>query len=119
MTADHRETRRSSTPDGSVDRDVRPRCPIARSGRDVCCGGNAESARERVRKGSPMSRQPQPWYRPHPPQQPVPDNPYASGGPNPPGPPSRGRFGRGPVIAAVVVLLLLVTGTVVYVVRGG
>ncbi|MFF3783984.1 PQQ-binding-like beta-propeller repeat protein [Streptomyces sp. NPDC001933] len=66
-----------------------------------------------------MSRQPQPWYRPHPPQQPVPGNPYASQGYDPPGPPPRGRFGRGPVIATVVVLLLLVTGTVVYAVHNG
>ncbi|WP_354597831.1 PQQ-binding-like beta-propeller repeat protein [Streptomyces sp. JL1001] len=70
----------------------------------------------------------QPWYTPGPPQQPVPGNPYASGGgaqqgfgtqgfgaPGPPPPPPpRRRFGRGPVVAAVVALVLAVVAGGVY-----
>ncbi|MFH9265666.1 PQQ-binding-like beta-propeller repeat protein [Streptomyces sp. NPDC017546] len=82
----------------------------------------------------------QPWYTPGPPQQPVPGNPYASegadpGGGPPPGPgygqgygpppgpdlgapaeppPGRRRFGPGPVIAAVVALVLVVVAGGVY-----
>ncbi|MFI8764045.1 PQQ-binding-like beta-propeller repeat protein [Streptomyces sp. NPDC053792] len=67
-----------------------------------------------------MHLPPQPWYTPRPPQQTVPDNPYAPEGYTPPGPPPRrGRFGRGPVIATVVALLLLATGGGVYAVKGG
>ncbi|WP_128818379.1 outer membrane protein assembly factor BamB family protein [Streptomyces sp. S063] len=70
----------------------------------------------------------QPWYTPGPPQQPVPGNPYASEGgaqpgsgaqgfgpPTPPPPtPPRRRFGRGPVVAAVVALVLVVVADGVY-----
>ncbi|NUV66730.1 PQQ-binding-like beta-propeller repeat protein [Streptomyces sp. CAI-121] len=70
----------------------------------------------------------QPWYTPGPPQQPVPGNPYASGGgaqqgfgaqgfgapAPPPPPPPRRRFGRGPVVAAVVALVLVVVAGGVY-----
>ncbi|MFF2863465.1 PQQ-binding-like beta-propeller repeat protein [Streptomyces rubiginosohelvolus] len=64
----------------------------------------------------------QPWYSPGPPQQPVPGNPYASGGgaqqgfgpPTPPPPPPRRRFGRGPVVAAVVALVLVLVAGGVY-----
>ena len=67
-----------------------------------------------------MPREPQPWYLPRPPQQPVPDNPYAPEGYSPPGQGARrGRFGKGPVIATVVVLLLLVTGGGVYALTDG
>ncbi|MFJ7410051.1 PQQ-binding-like beta-propeller repeat protein [Streptomyces sp. NPDC098077] len=58
----------------------------------------------------------QPWYAQGPPQQPVPGNPYASEGGGPQGfgppivptPPPRRRFGRWPVVAAVVALVLVV-----------
>ncbi|MET9675429.1 PQQ-binding-like beta-propeller repeat protein [Streptomyces sp. NPDC006482] len=68
-----------------------------------------------------MQHPPQPWYRPHTPQQPVPVNPYAPEGYTPQGPPPRHgrRFGKGPVIATVVVLLLLVAGGGVYAVTDG
>ncbi|MFF4853674.1 PQQ-binding-like beta-propeller repeat protein [Streptomyces rubiginosohelvolus] len=69
----------------------------------------------------------QPWYTPGPPQQPVPGNPYASGGgaqqgfgtpgfgpPTPPPPTPRRRFGRGPVVAAVVALVLVIVAGGVY-----
>ncbi|MFH9606358.1 PQQ-binding-like beta-propeller repeat protein [Streptomyces sp. NPDC017448] len=74
----------------------------------------------------------QPWYTPGPPQQPVPGNPYVSepgtpqghgapqpagagyGPPTPPPPPGRRRFGRGPVVAAVVALVLAVVAGGVY-----
>ncbi|MFI1222789.1 MULTISPECIES: PQQ-binding-like beta-propeller repeat protein [unclassified Streptomyces] len=64
----------------------------------------------------------QPWYAPGPPQQPVPGNPYASEGgapqgfgpPTLPTPPPRRRFGRGPVVAAVVALVLVVAAGGVY-----
>ncbi|WP_369142658.1 PQQ-binding-like beta-propeller repeat protein [Streptomyces sp. R44] len=67
-----------------------------------------------------MQRPPQPWYSPHPPRQPVPGNPYAPEGYTTPGPPPRrGRFGKGPVLAAVVALLLLAVGAGGYAVGGG
>ncbi|WP_030689781.1 PQQ-binding-like beta-propeller repeat protein [Streptomyces globisporus] len=67
-----------------------------------------------------MQRPSQPWYAPHPPQQPVPGNPYAPEGHTPHGPPPRrGRFGKGPVLAAVLVVLLLLAGGGVYAVGGG
>ncbi|MGW6391083.1 outer membrane protein assembly factor BamB family protein [Streptomyces sp. NPDC055103] len=67
-----------------------------------------------------MHNPPQPWYRPHQPQQPVPHNPYAPEGYTPPEPPPRrGRFGKGPLIATVVVLLLLAGSGWVYTLADG
>ncbi|MFE7581245.1 PQQ-binding-like beta-propeller repeat protein [Streptomyces gardneri] len=67
-----------------------------------------------------MHHPPQPWYRPHQPQQPVPDNPYAPGGYTPPEPPPRRRrFGKGPLIATVVVLLLVAASGWVYALGDG
>ncbi|WNF29007.1 PQQ-binding-like beta-propeller repeat protein [Streptomyces sp. C11-1] len=76
-----------------------------------------------------MPNPPQPWYTPGQPQQPVPGNPYAAEGGEPQGygpppgpgygpppgpPPRRGRFGRAPVVAAVVALVLVVVAGGVY-----
>ncbi|MFF9852555.1 outer membrane protein assembly factor BamB family protein [Streptomyces litmocidini] len=67
-----------------------------------------------------MQHPSQPWYAPRPPQQPVPGNPYAPQGHTPPGPPPRrGRFGKGPVLATVLVVLLLLAGGGGYAAGGG
>ncbi|MGW9447494.1 outer membrane protein assembly factor BamB family protein [Streptomyces sp. NPDC055632] len=66
-----------------------------------------------------MERPPQPWYGQRPPQQTVPDNPYAPEGYTPTPPPApvrRRRLGGGPVIAGIVALLLL-AGVGAYAVR--
>ncbi|WSQ44064.1 PQQ-like beta-propeller repeat protein [Streptomyces sp. NBC_01220] len=65
-----------------------------------------------------MPPTPGPWYTPQPQQRPVPHNPYAQQGrgQDPPGPPRRGRPGRGPVataVAAAVLLLAAVGGAYV------
>ncbi|WP_024756608.1 PQQ-binding-like beta-propeller repeat protein [Streptomyces exfoliatus] len=67
-----------------------------------------------------MHHPPQPWYRPHEQQQPVPDNPYAPGGYTPPEPPPRRRrFGKGPLIATVVALALVAASGWVYALADG
>lgn len=64
-----------------------------------------------------MSDPQQPWYRAPTAQAPVPGNPYAPEGYSPTGPTRRRRFGKGPLITLVVVLLMLAGGGV-YVVAG-